>query len=271
MAAVLDILHVFELFVLDFCHIFVMEIWCPPPPHAKHHQSFFACSNTTPHCCRSFFIMKHTEKPAHTLLRKDPPTRLLVHHPGPPHASHVPRKQGARHWAPTSSCPSFYPCTSVPSIISAPPLPRVPIMSLQRQQAKEKKRQKRREEYSRYHAEQCWPKYRLLSRALPLLAWSLLKTHPLLPGNNSPTAGGMELGVCCCLKEYSSGPAMAPWSPADRTCWAVKRGRPGPPLVFTGTPSGGQWRPPNRWLRGPKAQMHHALLIRSHRRTERLR
>lgn len=25
--------------------------------------------------------------------------------------------------APTSSCPSFYPCTSVPSIISAPPLP----------------------------------------------------------------------------------------------------------------------------------------------------
>ncbi|TWW75598.1 hypothetical protein D4764_13G0002600 [Takifugu flavidus] len=88
-------------------------------------------------------------------------------------------------------------------------------MSLQRQQAKEKKRQKRREEYSRYHAEQCWPKYRLLSRALPLLAWSLLKTHPLLPGNNSPTAGGMELGVCCCLKEYSSGPAMAPWSPAD--------------------------------------------------------
>lgn len=99
-----------------------------------------------------------------------------------------------------------------------PPFLRVPIMSLQRQQAKEKKRQKRREEYSRYHAEQCWPKYRLLSGALPLLAWSLLKTHPLLPGNNSPTAGGMELGVCCCLKEYSSGPAMAPWSPADRTC-----------------------------------------------------
>lgn len=69
-------------------------------PHAKHHQSFFACSNATPHCRRSFFIMKHTEKPAHTLLRKVPPTRLAVHHPGPPHASHAPRKQGARHWGP---------------------------------------------------------------------------------------------------------------------------------------------------------------------------
>lgn len=101
--------------------------------------------------------------------------------------------------------------------ICNPPSP-VPIMSLQRQQAKEKKKEKRREEYSRYHAEQCWPKYRLLSRALPLLAWSLLKTHPLLPGNNSPTAGGMELGVCCCLKRYSLDPGMAPWSPADRTC-----------------------------------------------------
>lgn len=192
------------------------------PPHAKHHQSFFACSNTTPHCRRSFFIIKHTEKPAHTLLRKDPPTRLAVHHPGPPHASHVPRKQGARHWGPYVLMPLILSMhlSSIHHICTPPPTspPLVPIMSLQRQQAKEKKRQKRREEYSRYHAEQCWPKYRLLSRALPLLAWSLLKTHPLLPGNNSPTAGGMELGVCCCLKEYSSGPAMAPWSPADRTC-----------------------------------------------------
>ncbi|WP_457844068.1 hypothetical protein, partial [Staphylococcus aureus] len=59
---------------------------------------------------------------------------------------------------------------------------------------KRKGEKKRGEEYSRYHAEQCWPVDRLLSRALPLLAWSLLQTHPLLLGNNSPEVWGMEPG-----------------------------------------------------------------------------
>lgn len=73
--------------------------------------------------------------------------------------------------------------------------PPASITSPQRQQTQRKeKAKKRREEYGRYHAEQCWPEYRLLSRALPLLAWTLLHTHPLLQGNNSPEARGMEPG-----------------------------------------------------------------------------
>lgn len=95
------------------------------PPNAKHHQSFFACSNTTPHGRRSFFIIKHTEKPAHTLLRKDPPTRLAVHHLGPPHASHVPRKQGARHWGPYVLMPLILSMhlSSIHHICTPPHLP----------------------------------------------------------------------------------------------------------------------------------------------------
>lgn len=198
--------------------------------HAKHHQSFFACSNVPhtlntvcappppPHYHLRFFIMKHTGKPTHTLLRKNPPDVALS---PPPRAT--PCLARSSQAGSTTLGP---PPILMPLILSMHPdsihhicnPPRSPSCSLQRQQAKEKKRQKRREEYSRYHAEQCWPKYRLLSPALPLLAWSLLKTHPLLPGNNSPTAWGMELGLCCYLKRYSSDPAMAPWSPADHTC-----------------------------------------------------
>lgn len=64
--------------------------------------------------------------------------------------------------------------------------PRASITSSQRplgqkkRKGRIKKKKKSIEEYGRYHAEQCWPKYRLLSRALPFLAWPALQTHPLL-------------------------------------------------------------------------------------------
>ncbi|TNN87884.1 hypothetical protein EYF80_001848 [Liparis tanakae] len=93
----------------------------------------------------------------------------------------------------------LHPCS--PPNLSLPPssihhiCPPVSITSSQWQLTQRKEKAKKRgEEYSRYHAEQCWPEDRPLSWALPLLAWSLQQTHPLLPGNNSPEAWGMDPG-----------------------------------------------------------------------------
>lgn len=111
----------------------------PPPPHPYYHLHFF--------------IMK----PTHTLLRKNPPDPAL---------SHPPRATPCLARSSQAGSTTLGPSILMPPVLSMHPdsihhicnPPLVPIMSLQRQQAKEKKRQKRREEYSRYHAEQCWPK-----------------------------------------------------------------------------------------------------------------
>lgn len=136
----------------------------------------------------------------------------------------------------------------VPSIISAPfSFHRVPTKA-----ANQKKSQKKGgEEYNCYHAEQCWLEDCLLSRAMHLLAWSLLQTQPSSLREQQP----LRLGgwVWFWLKQYIvKVPLMAPWSPANPSCWAVKRGGPGhSPCIHRHT-LWGAVRAPNSWLGGPK-------------------
>lgn len=76
-----------------------------------------------------------------------PPTRSKsAYHTRPRHASHVPLRQGARHWAPPHPhlfcAPPACPCPPVPSIISAP---RPPSHSPQRHLTQRKEKAKRGE------------------------------------------------------------------------------------------------------------------------------
>lgn len=124
-----------------------------------------------------------------------PPTRSKsAYHTRPRHASHVPLRQGARHWAPPPSTSFLCPpsLSMPPSSIHHICPPASITFPTKASNPKKRKGKKRGEEYSRYHAEQCWPENQLLSPALPLLASSLLQTHPLLQGNNSPEAWGVE-------------------------------------------------------------------------------
>lgn len=148
-----------------------------------------------PHDPLRFFIMKHPGKPTHTLLRKNPPLWPFVHHPGPPHASHVPLRQGARHWAPPSFCPSFYPCTPIPSIISAhPPTPRSP--SCPYKGSKPKKRKGRKEEKNTAATMQnsAGQSTAYCPRPCPSLA-GLSQKHTLFSQETTaPQLGGWNLG-----------------------------------------------------------------------------
>ena len=63
---------------------------------------------------------------------------------------------------------------------------------------------------------------------------------PSSPREQQPGGLGDGTGVCCYLKQYSSAPSLAPWSPADPVCWAVK---PGLPLRPRALPLGGSRGP----------------------------
>lgn len=109
-------------------------------------------------------------------------------HPRPPHASHVPLRQGARRLQLVHMPHHF---TSIHHIC-----PPASITSPQRQRTQRKERLKRKgEEYNHYHAEQWRTLNALLSQTLPFLACSLLHTHPLLGRNNSQRLGGWNWGV----------------------------------------------------------------------------
>lgn len=203
---------------------------------------------STQSCPQFFQTCFHSNCGNQSNRHPHPPARpASTYHPEPPHASHVPLRQGARHWAPPSlsslhppcAPSSFRPCSPVPSIISAPRPPSRPHKGCE---PKEKKRQNKK-------------KARIIQ---PLPCRTVLAQVPsFVPGPASPRlacpantpsslreqqpAGlGDGTGVWWYLKRYSLAPRMAPWSPADSACWAVKQGRPGPPLASTGTPSGGR-------------------------------
>lgn len=120
---------------------------------------------------------------------------------------------------------------------------------------KEKKRQNKKKKHKRIRPLPCRTVLAQVPSFVPGPAFPRLVCPANTPSSlrkQQPGGLGVGSGVWCYLKRYSLAPGTAPWSPADSTCWAVKRGRPGPPLACTGTPSGGQQGPPDPLTEGPK-------------------
>lgn len=209
-----------DLLVVDFSCRFIRGAGSPTMLKSYSFSAAYTpISHNSPPAATSFFTP--TSSSTDTAPRLAPPPHFPLHfHPHsfahkiktvPPQSARVPLPPraapclarssqtgsttlGPLHPPSSLRAPPARPCPPPPSSIHhiCPP---ASITSPQRQRTQRKEKAKaRREEYSRYHAEQCRPEYRLLSRALPLLAWSLLQTHPLLRGNNSPEAWGMEPG-----------------------------------------------------------------------------
>lgn len=70
--------------------------------HIHHTPLFtFACIYITQSCPHFFKTGFHSNCGNQSNRHPRPPARpASTYHPGPPHASHVPLRQGARHWAP---------------------------------------------------------------------------------------------------------------------------------------------------------------------------
>lgn len=108
------------LFIITFCSDFFFILCLHPTP------------SSIPTLLKQITNVKSIASRRPPLPSSNPPAPPSAwtgstHHPGPPHASHVPLRQGARHWAPPSLSslqppppPVFRPCTPLSSIISAP-------------------------------------------------------------------------------------------------------------------------------------------------------
>ena len=73
-------------------------------------------------------------------------------------------------------------------------------------------------------------------------------------GEQRPGGLGDGTGVWFYLKQHSKAPSMAPWSPADPVCWAVKQGHPWPSPCIHRHSLWGAVGTLNSWLRGPQVR-----------------
>lgn len=215
-----------------------------PQTHTSH-PGLHPAPHFHPHSVK----MKHTQHRNHT-----PPRPKSAYHTRPRHASHVPLRQGARHWAPH------------PHLLCAPPGLSMPPSSIHHicppasitfpTKASNPKKRKGKKEGRSIQPLPCRTVLAGEPAFVPSPASPRLDSPantPSSPGEQQPRSLGGGTEEWCYLKQYSLAPSMAPWSPADSVCWAVKRCCPGPPLRPRLLPLGGS-RGPEPLTEGPTSQ-----------------
>lgn len=154
-------------------------------------------------------IMQH-------LNREQPPRPPRAHHLGPPHASHVPLRQGARRRAPPFQSSSLPPPPSTSIHHICPP---ASIKSPQRQQTpKKRKGPKQGEKHTATTMHNSADQRTVFCPGSGLSSPGLSYKHTLFSGGTTAQRLGDGTGVWCYLKQYNLVPSMAPWSPADPVC-----------------------------------------------------
>lgn len=193
------------------------------------HTSFHLRLHSPPNPVHTFSKLVSTQTMETKATATPTPQPASTYHPEPPHASHVPLRQGARHWAPPSlSSPHPHrPRPAPPPVFAHAPqfhpsyLP-PGLHHVLTKAANPKKRKGKIKKKVRII--QPLPCRTVLAQvpsfvpgpASPRLACPA--NTPSSPREQQPAGLGDGTGVWCYLKRYSLAPRMAPWSPADYAC-----------------------------------------------------